>query len=144
MSLYFFTASYKESLTSVENEAVTVMLKNVQLVSAWLKSIHNITWRNGVSEFLKQNTQMTSATKPSSWPFNAIGWIMSSFQGLDFLLTHTWKFFTSFILPLKVSLWSSVSPLGLATVTYTLQASNYANLESRTHLLTRLVLSSWD
>lgn len=38
MSLYFFTASYKEPLTSVENEAVTVMLKNVQLVS-----IHNIT-----------------------------------------------------------------------------------------------------
>lgn len=27
MSLYFFTASYKEPLTFVENEAVTVMLK---------------------------------------------------------------------------------------------------------------------
>ena len=32
MSLYIFSPSYKETLTSAKNEAVTGMLKNIQLV----------------------------------------------------------------------------------------------------------------
>ena len=32
MSLYIFRPSYKEPLTSAKNEAVTGMLKNIQLV----------------------------------------------------------------------------------------------------------------
>lgn len=72
----------------------------------------------------KKKKQIATTTKPSSWPFNPIGQLTSLFQGLEFSLHSYLLFFISFIFPLKVTSWSSASPLGLARVTYTVQASN--------------------
>lgn len=87
---------------------------------------------------------MATTTKPSSWPLNPIGWIMPLFQDLEFSLHSYLLLFISFSLPLKVSSWASASLLGLARITYQFKHLTYASPESRTHLSTRLVLSSRD